>query len=123
MTRLGRNFYSATPGEVIRITVRSVNFVINANLDPKLAPVGPVNDFSKAGELTMGNTDTVFAIDYNFPNPMPQGGKYTATVSSGDFTDGPNDILQVGAEPTETLAYVVKFAAPALAGGAGQGQP
>jgi hypothetical protein len=116
MTKIGPDEYSAIAGEVVRITVQSVNFVINANLDPKLTPVGSVNDFSKAGELTMGNSNATFAVNYNFPKPLPAGGKYTRTITGpGGFTDGPFDVAQIGDESSETLPYVVKLA-PAPAG-------
>ena len=116
MTKLGPDKYSASPGEVIQITVQSVNFVINANLDPKLTPVGAVNNFSKTGQLTMGGVDTTFVVNYNFPVPLPVGGKYARTITGpAGFKDGPFDVLQVGAETSETLPYVVK--APAQKAG------
>jgi len=111
MTKISPDVYSAAQGEVIRISVQSVNFVINADLDPNLTPVGPTTAFSKAGELTMGNADTTFAVGYNFPNPMPAGGKYTRTITGpGGFTDGPFDVLQPGSQANVTLPYVVKLA-------------
>jgi len=110
MTKIDPDVYSAAPGEVIRITVQSVNFVINADLDNKLTPVGLVNDFSKAGELTMGNATATFSVSYNFPDPTPPGGKYTRTITGpGGFTDGPFDVLQPGNERNVALPYVVKL--------------
>lgn len=115
MTKITADVYSATAGEVIRITVRSINFVLNAVLDEdKLTSVGPVSDFSKAGQLTMGSAETTFSVGYNFPNPLPAGGKYTRTITGpGGFTDGPFDILQPGNETNVTLPYVVKPAVEA----------
>jgi hypothetical protein len=111
VTKISPDVYSAAPGEVIRITVQSVNFVLNADLDDELTPVGPVSDFSKAGQLTMGNSETTFSVGYNFPNPLPAGGKYTRTIAGpGGFTDGPFDVLQPGDETNVALPYVVKLA-------------
>jgi hypothetical protein len=111
MTKIGPDVYSATTGDLIRITVQSVNFVVNADLDDKLAVVGPVNDFSKVGELTMGDAEATFVVSYNFPDPMPAGGKYTRTITGpGGFIDGPCDVLQPGAEANVALPYVVKLA-------------
>jgi len=108
MTKISPNVYSAAAGEVIQITVQSVNFVINADLDDKLTPVDQT-DFSKAGKLTMGNAETAFGVSYNFPNPMPAGGRYTRTITGpGGFTDGPFDVLQPGNEANVALVYVVK---------------
>jgi hypothetical protein len=91
--------------------------VINANLDPKLTSVGAVNNFSKAGQLTMGRADTTFVVNYNFPVPLPAGGKYTRTITGpGGFQDGPFDVVQVGAVTSETLPYVVKSAAQKAGG-------
>ncbi len=114
MTKISPDVYSAAAGEVIRITVQSINFVINADVDDKLTPVGPVSDFSKAGELTMGNAGTTFSVGYNFPNPLPAGGKYTRTITGpGGFTDGPFDVLQPGSQANVTLPYVMKLAGQA----------
>lgn len=111
MTKIGPDVYSAASGEVIRITIHSINFDINADLDDKLVPVGSVSNFSKAGQLTMGSAETTFAVGYNFPNPLPPGGKYTRTVTgTGGFTDGPFDVLQPGSETSVMLPYVVKLA-------------
>jgi hypothetical protein len=122
MKKLGPDRFSATAGEKIRITVRSVNFAINADLDPKLSPVGPVNDFMKVGELTMGNEDVTFSVDYNFPNPLPDGGKYTRTIAGpAGFIDGPVDVVQLGKEPLLTLTYTVEAAGAAVVDGAGAG--
>jgi hypothetical protein len=118
MTKVSPDVFSATAGEVIQITVQSVGFVINADLDPKLKPVGPVNDFSKAGQLTMGNADTTFVVGYNFPTPLPAGGKYTRTITGpSGFTDGPFDVLQPGNENNVTLPYVIEFVAAGAGGG------
>jgi hypothetical protein len=112
MTKISRNVYSVAAGEVVRIKVQSVNFVLNVKLDDKLTPVGPVNDFSITGELTMGAADNAFSVNYNFPAPMPAGGKYIETVTGpGGFTDGPSDVLQIGNLPSETLTYVLRLAA------------
>lgn len=109
MTKISPDVYSAAAGEVITITVHSINFVVNAVLDDKLTPVGLVSDFSKAGQLTMGDAATTFAVSYNFPKPLPAGGKYTRTITGpGGFTDGPFDILQPGDETNVALPYVVK---------------
>jgi hypothetical protein len=117
MTKISPDVYSAALGEVIRIIVRSVNFDINADFDSQLKIVSQ-GQFSKTGELTMGNADTTFAIVYNFPDPMPAGGKYTRTVTGpGGFTDGPFDVLQPGSEPNVVLTYVIKLAAAAGAPG------
>jgi hypothetical protein len=111
VTKISPDVYSAAAGEVVRIAVNSVNFVINAVLDDKLTPVGPGSDFSKAGELTMGNADTTFSVGYNFPKPLPEGGKYTRTITGpGGFIDGPFDVLQPGSETNVTLPYVLKVA-------------
>jgi hypothetical protein len=110
MTKIGPDVYSASAGEVIRITVQSEKFVINADLDNKLTPTGPKSDFSKAGELTIGASDTTFAVGYNFPNPLPAGGKYTRTITGpGGFTDGPFDVLQPGNQTNVTLPYVIRL--------------
>jgi hypothetical protein len=115
VTKISPDVYSVAVGEVVRITVQSINFVINADLDNKLTPVGPASNFSKAGELRMGNADTTFTVGYNFPNPMPSGGKYTRTITGpGGFSDGPFDVLQPGSQGNVTLPYILKLA--------GQGQ-
>jgi hypothetical protein len=109
MKKISPDVYCAAAGEVIRVTVQSVNFVINANLDNKLTPVGPVNDFSKSAQLTMGNAETTFVVSYTFPNPLPAGGKYVRTITGpAGFKDGPFDVLQPGSEPNVALPYVVK---------------
>jgi hypothetical protein len=110
MTKIGPDVYSVATGDVIQIYVQSVNFVINADFDPKLTTVGPVNDFSKTGQLTISDGDTDFSIGYNFPNPLPTGGKYTRTITGpGGFTDGPFDVLQPGNQGNVTLPYIVKL--------------
>lgn len=113
MQKIGVDEYSAAPGEVLTIKIESVNFVINADLDPLLTP-GPATNFSKSGSLTMGGADTTFVVGYNFPVPLPAGGKYTRTVTGpGGFVDGPFDVVQIGAVPNVALPYMVKVAAPA----------
>ena len=119
MTKINPDVFSANAGEVVRITVQSVGFDVDADLDPQLTPVGAVNDFSKAGELTMGNADTTFVVSYNFPTPMPAGGKYTRTITGPHgFSDGPFDIFQPGDENNVALPYVIEFVAAAAGGGA-----
>lgn len=115
MTKNSPDNYSAAAGEVIRITVQSDTFNVNADLDTQLTPVGPVGQFSKAGELTMGNADTTFNVTYNFPTAS--GGKYTRTVTGPNgFKDGPFDVFQQGSQTSVALPYVLKFVAAAGAG-------
>ena len=115
MTTESPDIFIAAVGDVVRISVQSVNFVINAKLDPKLTQIRADN-FTKVGELTMGNAQMAFSVDYNFPNPLPAGGKYTRTVTGpGGFVDGPIDVTPAPGQTLIVLPYVLKVA-PAKVG-------
>jgi hypothetical protein len=123
MIKLSSGVYAVSPGDVVQIAVTSVNMVNNSQLDPQLTPAGINNDFVKSGELTMGNAATSFAVTYSFPNPLPDGAKYTRTITGpGGFSDGPSDVLAAPGQTLVVLPYILNLAAatPAAAG-AGQG--
>jgi hypothetical protein len=120
MTKLSNREYSAAPNEKIQIIVQSVNFVSNARLDTSVLTVSQPDDFTRIGKMTMGHDDTTFNVTFIFPNPLPAGGKYTYTVSGPGVNDGPNDVLQIGAETSPALPFMVRAEAAAAGGGAGR---
>src|SRR5215471_2172052 len=113
--------FRASPGDVIQITVQSVNMVQNAKFDPKLT-VTSDEPVRKVGQITMGNTETTFAVAYSFPKQQPAGAKYTRTVTGpGNFTDGPFDVTAAPGEELIMLPYILKPAQAGGVGGGGQG--
>jgi hypothetical protein len=122
MTTQSPDVFVAAPGDQIQITVNSVGFDQNAKFDPKLN-IPSDTQFQKIGQLTMGAAQTIFAIDYNFPDPPPAGAKYTRTVTGpGGFVDGPSDIPALAGQPLLVVPYVLKLSAAGAALGGGRAQ-
>jgi hypothetical protein len=118
MKKLGPDYFSVTKGEIVKFTVESVNMVSNAQLDPALNPV-VVTDFKTTGQFTMGAADQTIVISYGFPSTVPDG-KYRRTLSGGDLTDGPVDVIKPTGETRADLGYEFKLVASnsvAAAGG------
>lgn len=107
MKVLGPSEYSAVEGEQITVSVKSVTFNNNAKLDTVLNPV-TTDQLTKIGKLTMGTADVSFTIIYGFPPTVPDGGKYTVTVSGLNASDV-SDVFKSGSDSTSTLPYIVKF--------------
>jgi hypothetical protein len=110
MTKESPDVFIAADGEEIEIAVTSVNFDLDANFDPALS-VTVDAQFRKVGTVTMGDASMAFTIFYNFPDPVPPGGKYTRTITGPDgFQDGPFDIPPDPAQSVVPISYVFKLA-------------